>query len=227
MLPESKQKDICDKIGNALLQAKNIQKYTPNDFFAYIDSEIQKDVKVMNDMERENEDAKIRIKNGYLPDYLNMSFIYVLHKEHIKALEELKEIEVQGKDGMRIVELQNLYSESSSEPKHGLIELLPEELKKNEVVGIFQRAIDANLIVHTPKGLKWKDTKQLLAYFAVRLSELFDLSKRVDKDGNKTTSWKPFENLFGETDLKGAKQNWMRSNTKFEPTGFKKVDALL
>ena len=56
---------------------------------------------------------------------------------------------------------------------------------------------------------------------------------KMDKDGNIVTSWKPFENLFdykgkeiGRNKLKDAKQNWMRLNLEFYPTGYNKVDAL-
>ncbi|MBR1593200.1 MAG: hypothetical protein IJ659_00305 [Alloprevotella sp.] len=107
-----------------------------------------------------------------------------------------------------------------------LKDLLPEKLKADEAVKVFQKAIDAQLITNSPEGLKRNDTKQLLAYFATKVSEKFSLTTRLDKDGNKTTAWKPFETLFNEKGLKGAKQNWMRLNTKFEPTGFEKVDAL-
>lgn len=107
-----------------------------------------------------------------------------------------------------------------------LKDLLPEKLKVDEAVRVFQRAIDAKLITYSPEGLKWKNTKQLLAYFATKVSEKFSLTIKLDKDGNNTTAWKPFETLFNEQDLKGAKQNWMRLNTKFEPTGFEKVEAL-
>lgn len=107
-----------------------------------------------------------------------------------------------------------------------LKDLLPEKLKADEAVKVFQKAIDAQLITYSPEGLKWNVTKQLLAYFATKVSEKFSPTTKLDKDGNKTTAWKPFETLFKEQDLKGAKQNWMRLNTKFEPTGFERVDAL-
>ena len=107
-----------------------------------------------------------------------------------------------------------------------LKDLLPEKLKADEAVEVFQNAIDAQLITNSPEGLKWNDTKQLLAYFATKVSDKFNLTTKLDKDGNKTTDWKTFETLFKQKELKGAKQNWMRLNTKFEPTGFGKVDAL-
>lgn len=107
-----------------------------------------------------------------------------------------------------------------------LKDLLPEKLKADEAVEVFQNAIDAQLITNSPEGLKWNDTKQLLAYFATKVSDKFNLTTKLDKDGNETTDWKTFETLFKQKELKGAKQNWMRLNTKFEPTGFGKVDAL-
>lgn len=107
-----------------------------------------------------------------------------------------------------------------------LKDLLPKKLKADEAVEVFQNAIDAQLITNSPEGLKWNDTKQLLAYFATKVSDKFNLTTKLDKDGNKTTDWKTFETLFEQKGLKGAKQNWMRINTKFEPTGFEKVDAL-
>lgn len=65
------------------------------------------------------------------------------------------------------------------------------------------------------------------------MSHYLNLTQTTDKDGNIVTRWKPFETLFdyegkeqGKDKLKGAKQNWMRLNTKFEPTGFEKVNAL-
>lgn len=107
-----------------------------------------------------------------------------------------------------------------------LKDLLPKKLKADEAVKVFQNAIDAKLITNSPEGLKWNDTKQLLAYFATKVSDKFNLTTKLDKDGNKTTDWKTFETLFEQKGLKGAKQNWMRLNTKFEPTGFEKVNAL-
>lgn len=107
-----------------------------------------------------------------------------------------------------------------------LKDLLPKKLKADEAVEVFQNAIDAQLITNSPEGLKWNDRKQLLAYFATKVSDKFNLTTKLDKDGNKTTDWKTFETLFEKKGLKGAKQNWMRLNTKFEPTGFEKVDAL-
>ena len=102
-----------------------------------------------------------------------------------------------------------------------------QELATPEAKELINKAIAANLIEKTPEGLKWKGTKVLCAYFADRASHSLNLSNKMDKEGNITTSWKTFEALFGIDRLKDAKQNWMRLNTKFEPTGFEKVDALM
>ncbi len=40
------------------------------------------------------------------------------------------------------------------------------------------------------------------------------------------TSWKPFENLFGEKDLRFAKQEAMRFNYRFEPNGYEEIDTI-
>lgn len=103
---------------------------------------------------------------------------------------------------------------------------MPKALQTDEAREIFKRAEDSGLLSISGNCVKWNGEKQLLAYFAARMSERFCLTNKLDKDGNKTTAWKPFEILFDMKDLKGAKQNWMRLNTKFEPTGFEKVDAL-
>lgn len=115
---------------------------------------------------------------------------------------------------------------TAPDPQWELIDLLPDRLKTDEAVSIFQRAIDAKMIEKTTTGLKWNGTKQLLAYFATRMSVEFRLTNKYDKDGNITTAWKPFETLFGVKDLKGAKQNWMKIEVYFKPTGFEKVDEL-
>lgn len=114
----------------------------------------------------------------------------------------------------------------NQKPNKELKDLLPEKLKTDEAVMFFQMVIETGLIEQINDSLRWKETKQLLAYFAERMSKKFNLTNGIDKDGNIKTSWKPFETLFGEKDLKGAKQNWMRLNTKFEPTQYEKIDAL-
>lgn len=107
---------------------------------------------------------------------------------------------------------------------------LPSKLNTDKAKKILQKAIQANLC---DDSYTWKGSMQLLAYFADKMSHYLELTYKMDKDGNIQTSWKPFETLFeyegkvqGKAKLKGAKQNWMKNNTRFEPTGHEKIDAL-
>lgn len=104
---------------------------------------------------------------------------------------------------------------------------LPKELDKDDFKDIIKRGIEIGLIEETPSGLKWNETKELLAYFAECISRRFGLSKKVDNKGNITISWKPFEALFGVKNLKEAKQNWMRQYTQFTPNRHENIDKLL
>ena len=157
-------------------------------------------------------------KAGYLYDELSILM------EHYSELEETEQNHLPcATQPEKSDDTQSL----TPEPQQmELKDLLPKKLKADEVVEVFQNAIDAQLITNSPEGLKWNDTKQLLAYFATKVSDKFNLTTNLDKDGNKTTDWKTFETLFEQKGLKGAKQNWMRLNTRFEPTRFEKVDAL-
>ena len=144
-----------------------------------------------------------------------------LAQKYIEALP--KEPQPEQPDSRQTADAQSL----NPEPQQmNLKDILPEKLKKDEAVKVFQNAIKAKLITHSPEGLRWNDTKQLLAYFATKVCDKFNLTTRQDKDGNNTTAWKPFEALFGVQNIKEAKQNWMRLNIKFEPTDFEKVDGL-
>lgn len=125
-----------------------------------------------------------------------------------------------------ILGLYKIEENQNTKPQLDFKDFLPERLKTNEAVEVFQKAIDAKLIINGQDGLKWNDTKLLLAYFATKVSKVFRLTTIRDKDMNLTTAWKPFEDMFKMQGLKNSKQNWMRINTKFEPTGFEKVDAL-
>ena len=155
---------------------------------------------------------------GYLYDELSILM------EHYSELEEMEKNHLPcATQPEKSDDTQNL----TPEPQQmELKDLLPKKLKADEAVEVFQNAIDAQLITNSPEGLKWNDTKQLLAYFATKVSDKFNLTTKLDKDGDKTTDWKTFETLFKQKGLKGAKQNWMRLNTRFEPTRFEKVDAL-
>lgn len=104
-----------------------------------------------------------------------------------------------------------------------LKDLLPDKLKDDEAVKIFQKTIDAQLVEIATDGLKWKGTKALCAYFADKASEHLNLSNTVTETG-KAAAWKPFETVFGYTNLKTCKADWRKTGQM--PKGVEEVDAL-
>ena len=104
---------------------------------------------------------------------------------------------------------------------------LPKNLQTDEAKKIFKRAIDAGFMTITSNGAKWNKEKQLLAYFASKMSDMFNLQKRVsDTTGEKQISWKPFEELFDEKDLRMARVNCIRKSDEFYPNGADEIDEL-
>ena len=99
-------------------------------------------------------------------------------------------------------------------------DLLPKELSSEEAKEMIETAIEAGLIEIDGYKLKWNKSKQLLAYYAEQMCKKLNIGK-----GEKT-SWKPFENLFGEKDLRFAKQEAMRFNYRFEPNGYEEIDSI-
>jgi hypothetical protein len=177
---------------------------------------------IMKEMERYRQDAELR-RNTAAMERLAMA-IERQSAEPNQASQEQQKRPQEATNG-HTPTITPQEQKTAAESKE-LKDLLPDELNTDEAVKVFQRAIDRGLIKKTATGLKWNDTKQLLSYFADRMSNKFNLSSKLDKDGNVTTNWKIFEPLFACSNLRMAKQNWMRLNTKFEPTGFEKVDAL-
>ena len=100
---------------------------------------------------------------------------------------------------------------------------LPEELDTPGAREIFEKAIDAGFIEKSETGYKWKDKKNLLAYFADRMNEKLHLGKGM-YDNKQKRAWKPFETLFGITGLAGAEKDYQRSGTT--PEKSKEIDLL-
>lgn len=100
---------------------------------------------------------------------------------------------------------------------------LPEELDTPGAREIFEKAIDAGFIEKSETGYKWKDKKNLLAYFADRMNEKLHLGKGM-YDKKQKRAWKPFETLFGITGLAGAEKDYQRSGTT--PEKSKEIDLL-
>ena len=136
------------------------------------------------------------------------------HNNHYNIFRSLEDLKREYVDCTSLSSLQDKETQTQ----------VPEVLDTPEIQEIFKKAISKGLMT---ERYEWLKEKQLLAYFAEKISLKFSLSKMLDKDGKSTISWKPFERLFNESDLKGAKQNWMRLNTKFEPNGFEEVDFIL
>lgn len=105
--------------------------------------------------------------------------------------------------------------------------ILPEKLQTGHAKKIFERAKDAGFMTITSNGAKWNDEKQLLAYFASKMSDMFNLQKRVsDTTGKRQISWKPFEVFFGVKGLRTARANCIKYNDKFHPSNAEEIDKL-
>lgn len=104
---------------------------------------------------------------------------------------------------------------------------IPEELDTPEARKIFDKAIDAGLIKRSDKlnaVYMWQDEKQLLAYFAEKMSLRFNLGKI--RNGEQTINWIIFQSIFNVSNLKGAKYDDMKDKFKFSPPGYEIVDKL-
>lgn len=70
---------------------------------------------------------------------------------------------------------------------------LPQELSTQEAKAYFKKAIELGLM---DKTYKWLKGLQMMACFAVEMSNKLNLGKGTLADGRKRISWKPFEILF-------------------------------
>ena len=116
---------------------------------------------------------------------------------------------------------------NNSEPAT-LESILPDELKTDEAIKIFQNAIDAGLINIGTNKLEWTGKKLLLAYFAYKCSEKLSLGKKLYESVIETR-WKPFETVFGENNLKSAKNDYEKTGKTFyedSPDSSGKIDRL-
>jgi hypothetical protein len=116
---------------------------------------------------------------------------------------------------------------TAAEPKE-LKDLLPERLRNDEALKIFQRAIDANLIEKTATGLKWQLSNALLAYlcgivYCGDTSPWDEYYKEyiVKKRRSKFFPDKALSELFGVKNLGQS-----RLQLIYKPRGYEKVDVL-
>ena len=87
------------------------------------------------------------------------------------------------------------------EPQTPTNPILPPKLSTPEAMKYWKKAQEAGLV---DEHYQWLETKVLLACFAKEMSDRFDLGKGTNSDGSKRINWKIFENLFGESNLRGA-----------------------
>lgn len=101
---------------------------------------------------------------------------------------------------------------------------LPNELDTDAFNRIIAKAIKAGFVCDDYAWEKRK-SKQLAAYFAQEACKHLNIDVGVDKDGNKKTNWKIFEDIFNLKNLRGAKNDWMKLHTTFHPTGYEIIDG--
>ena len=105
---------------------------------------------------------------------------------------------------------------NNSEPAT-LESILPDVLKTDEAIKIFQNAIDAGLIKIGTNRLKWTKSKLLLAYFAYKCSEKLSLGKKeYESCSCKETKWKPFETVFDVNNLRQSKSDYEKYGNTFD-----------
>ena len=105
---------------------------------------------------------------------------------------------------------------NNSEPAT-LERILPDVLKTDEAIKIFQNAIDAGLIKIGTNRLKWTKSKLLLAYFAYKCSEKLSLGKKeYESCSCKETKWKPFETVFDVNNLRQSKSDYEKYGNTFD-----------
>ncbi len=168
-LPMDKQEAIRSGLqAQIIAQAEFVRDEQPTKFVAYIDAEIEKADATMLRMieESSREGAELSA----------ISEIYIWNKERKAALTRLKDEHLQQ------------HQETAPEPQQ-----IDKELTTPEAKRYFKKAIELGLMDNKYKWLKgW----QMLACFAVKMSNVLGLGKGVLSDGRKRVSWKPFETLF-------------------------------
>jgi len=84
-------------------------------------------------------------------------------------------------------------------------DILLKELTTDKAKELFNRAINAGLVVESGNGYEWRGLKSELAYFAELASEHLNL-----QHGEKRNSFKPFETIFGFKGLSGAANDYKK-----------------
>lgn len=96
--------------------------------------------------------------------------------------------------------------------------------ENEEFMAIMERAVEQELCTQNDWQYKWANRGDG-AYFASIASHKFHLSNRHDRDGDLAVSWKPFEALFDEKNLRSVFNDWQ--NGKYRHENEKKIEKLL
>lgn len=88
------------------------------------------------------------------------------------------------------------------------------------------KALNTGIITSENGGLIWNKTKVLLSYFAENISGILGLSNKVDKEGDVMVNWKITEDTFNQKNLKGAKNDYLKSKDVFKPKGHEEIDNI-
>ena len=96
--------------------------------------------------------------------------------------------------------------------------------ENEEFMAIMERAVEQELCTQNDWQYKWANRGDG-AYFASIASHKFHLSNRHDRDGDLAISWKPFEALFDEKNLRSVFNDWQ--NGKYRHENEKKIEKLL
>lgn len=134
--------------------------------------------------------------------------------EHLKRLVDiLEEATEQAKQAETAQPISDEQAKASEYP--------PKELQTDEAKEMLSKAIKEGLISLEGERYVWKGrTKSLCAYFSMEASEYLKLDAKVDSDGDRGTSWKPFERLFNMKGFAVIKSKW---EVESYPKGYKNI----
>ena len=88
---------------------------------------------------------------------------------------------------------------------------------------ILNKAVALGFCSQESERYKWS-VKVEAAYFASVASQTFELSNKHDRDGDVMMSWKPFEALFGEKNLRLTYNDYQKCATRVRRKA--EIDAL-
>lgn len=121
--------------------------------------------------------------------------------------------------------LLNVLAAMVEQPTTPMAGTLPDELSTTMAKELLSKAAKEGFITIEGDSYKWNGKKALCAYFALRASDYLLLKVGTGSNGQRYTSWKPFEQLFGVSGLSGCKNEW-KNKTGEMPKGYTEIDKL-